>query len=69
MSGSQANSARAEGATSSERDPESPSPDTQERGVRRAYGEIAEAYERRFRQDAVLSMIHPACISFHLAKP
>jgi malonyl-CoA O-methyltransferase len=48
MSGNQASSARAEGATSSDRDPESPSPDTQERGVRRAYGEIAEAYEAFF---------------------
>jgi hypothetical protein len=36
---------------------------------RRKVAEIAQAYERRFRQDAVLSMIHPACISFHLAKP
>jgi hypothetical protein len=36
---------------------------------RRKVAEIAQAYETRFHQDAVLSMIHPACISFHLAKP
>jgi hypothetical protein len=35
---------------------------------RRKVDEIAAAYERRFRQDAVLSMIHPACVSFHLPK-
>jgi len=35
---------------------------------RRKVAEIVQAYERRFRQDAVLSMIHPACVSFHLAK-
>ncbi len=35
---------------------------------RRKVGEIATAYERRFHQDAVLTMIHPACVSFWLQK-
>lgn len=35
---------------------------------RRKIGEIAQAYERRFHQDAVLTLIHPACVSFWLAK-
>jgi hypothetical protein len=33
---------------------------------RRKLGEIAAAYETRFKQDAVLSMIHPTCVSFWL---
>jgi hypothetical protein len=33
---------------------------------RRKVHEIAAAYERRFRQEAVLSIIRPACVSFHL---
>jgi hypothetical protein len=35
---------------------------------RRKVGEIAAAYERRFHQDAVLSMTHSACVSFWLAR-
>jgi len=35
---------------------------------RRKIGEIAAAYETRFHQDAVLSMIHSACVSFWLPK-
>jgi hypothetical protein len=35
---------------------------------RRKVGEIAAAYEDRFKQDAVLSMIQPTCVSFHLPK-
>jgi len=31
--------------------------------------EIAGAYERRFRQGAVLIMVHPACVQVHMAKP
>jgi hypothetical protein len=27
---------------------------------------IAKAYERRFRQEAVLGLISPACVSFHM---
>jgi hypothetical protein len=34
----------------------------------RKIGEIAAAYEHRFRQDAVLSVAAPACISFWLPK-
>jgi len=32
-------------------------------------GAIARAYEQRFRQEAVLSMVQPACASLWLAKP
>jgi hypothetical protein len=35
---------------------------------RRKLDEIAQAYETRFRQDAVLTMVHGACVSFHLPK-
>ncbi len=35
---------------------------------RRKIGEIAAAYEARFHQDAVLTMIHHACVSFWLPK-
>ena len=35
---------------------------------RRKLGEIAAAYETEFRQDAVLTMIHGACVSFRLPK-
>ena len=31
-------------------------------------GEIAAAYEHRFRQDAVLIMVHPDCVMFHMGK-
>jgi hypothetical protein len=34
---------------------------------RRKVDEIATAYERRFRQDAVLIVSHPACIELHMA--
>ncbi len=37
-------------------------------GDRRKLGEIAAAYETRFRQDAVLTMVHAACVSFQLLK-
>jgi hypothetical protein len=33
---------------------------------RRKVGEVARAYEARFRQDAVLTQVHPACVSFWL---
>jgi len=36
---------------------------------RRKLDEIATAYETRFHQDAVLIVVHPACVVFHLAKP
>jgi hypothetical protein len=35
---------------------------------RRKIGEIAAAYERRFHQDAVLTMVHGACVAFWLSK-
>jgi hypothetical protein len=37
-------------------------------GDRAKLGEIAAAYEDQFRQDAVLTMVHAACVSFWLAK-
>ncbi|MFL5295686.1 MAG: DUF3574 domain-containing protein [Phenylobacterium sp.] len=36
---------------------------------RRRLDEVAAAYEARFNQDAVLIMIHPACVTFHTHKP
>jgi hypothetical protein len=33
---------------------------------RREVGEVARAYEARFRQDAVLTQVHAACVSFWL---
>ena len=35
---------------------------------RRKLGEIAAAYETKFHQDAVLTMVHSACVSFWLLK-
>ena len=35
---------------------------------RRKLGEIAAAYEDQFRQDAVLTTVHSACVSFWFAK-
>jgi hypothetical protein len=35
---------------------------------RRKLDEIAAAYERRFRQDAVLIMTRPTCVLFHVPK-
>ncbi|MDE2487271.1 MAG: DUF3574 domain-containing protein [Alphaproteobacteria bacterium] len=31
-------------------------------------GEIAAAYEQRFHQDAVLILVHPDCVMFHMAR-
>jgi hypothetical protein len=38
-------------------------------GDRAKLTEIAVAYERRYRQDAVLIRVHPECVLFHMAKP
>jgi len=38
-------------------------------GDRAKLAEIAAAYEARFRQDAVLIMVRPTCVLFHMAKP
>ena len=36
---------------------------------RQKLSQIAAAYERRFRQDAVLIRVRPECVLFHMAKP
>ncbi|THD79429.1 MAG: DUF3574 domain-containing protein [Phenylobacterium sp.] len=38
-------------------------------GDRAKLAAIAAAYERRYRQDAVLIRVRPECVLFHMAKP
>lgn len=38
-------------------------------GDRAKLADIAQAYERRFQQHAVLVMVHPACVAFNRSSP
>jgi hypothetical protein len=38
-------------------------------GDRQKLADIAAAYERRYRQDAVLIRVRPECVLFHMARP